>query len=90
MSKKARVLGAVIVSTKSGQSIKGMLIQRALDAIVLRAASLAAVDKDAVTWHSLEGDVVIPMENVDFWQSALPADVLDTLADRAPVAGRVS
>ena len=77
-------LAVVIVSTKTGQSIKGALVDQRRDALVLRAAAIADFDGPSqdVTWHTLDGDIVIPMENVDFWQDGLPAGMLDTVADR--------
>lgn len=86
MSKRTKELTAVIVSTKSGQSIKGLLLEQGSNQIVIRAASVAAVETNGITWHSLDGDVVVPMENVDFWQAGVAADVIDTLADREEVA----
>jgi hypothetical protein len=78
-------LVAVIVSLKTGQSLKGVLLDRRADAIILRATSVAAVDANTnVEWHSLDGDVVIPMENIDFWQEGLDAAILDSLEERKP------
>jgi hypothetical protein len=76
-------LPTVIVSTKTGSSIKGALVDRKRDALVLRAASVAAVDANGnVEWHALDGDVVIAMENVDFWQEGLDASLLDSTEDQ--------
>lgn len=78
-----RPLQAVIVSAKTGQSIKGVLLDTRPDALVLRAAAVATVEQNgSVAWNALDGDVVIPMENIDFYQSGLDAAILDSLEDR--------
>jgi hypothetical protein len=67
-----RRLRVVAVSTKTGQTIRGMLVDEKRDGLVLRAAALANLDQNQVVkWDPLDGDVVVPMDNVDFWQDAL-------------------
>ena len=62
----------MLVSTKTGSSIKGLLRDQAPNGLVLTNASVAAVDPNGtVQWHSLDGDVVVPMQNVDYWQTNL-------------------
>lgn len=73
-------LQTVIVSTKTGRSIRGALLERTRDALILRAASVATQDAQGrVEWHPLDGDSVVPMDNVDFYQDALDATLLDNL-----------
>lgn len=76
---RARQLATVIVALKTGNSIKGVLAEQARDALVLRAASQATVGQNSViSWQPLAGDVVIPLDNVDYWQAGLdPAIAAD-------------
>lgn len=67
----------VVVSLLSGRSIKGALVERGDRVIVLRAAMVS--DEDAakhVTWERMDGDVVIPWDQVEFWQEGLDAALL--------------
>lgn len=69
---EARQLVTVVVTTKTGQSIKGVLIDRGRNGIVLRAPLLGATGQNSVvTWEPLGGDVVIPVENIDYYQQGL-------------------
>ena len=71
-------LNAVLVTTRDGQSIKGVLVERSRDGLILRAASLAGVDPNGVqVWTKMVGDVVVPMPNVAFYQEALGVELLD-------------
>jgi hypothetical protein len=71
-------LDVVMVTTRTGTSIKGLLVDRARNGIVLRAASVGSVDHNGVaTWERMGGDVVVPIENIDYWQANLPAEVLE-------------
>lgn len=75
----------VLVTTKSGQSLKGVLREARSDALVLGLGSVASVAEGAtkVEWLALDGDVVIPIDNVDFYQLGLDAaTMLDSMADR--------
>lgn len=69
----------VWVTTKTGQSIKGVMVDRSKDVIVLRAARLASVQQatGATTWQAVQADFVIPWDNVDFWQEGLDPSILD-------------
>lgn len=69
----------VWVTTKTGQSIKGVMVARDRDIVVLRAAHLATVDQrtGGTTWPSIQGDVVIPWDNVDFYQEGLDPSIID-------------
>lgn len=68
----------VIISTKTGQSIKGVLVHRDRTAYILRAASIGSLDQNGVAqWQRLMGDVIIPADNVDYYQSALEPSILE-------------
>jgi hypothetical protein len=69
---RAPLLEAVLVSTKTGQSIKGVLREHASNGMVLSNASIASIDANGrVQWNALDGDVVVPMANIDYWQTGL-------------------
>lgn len=70
---------AVVVSLLTGRTIKGAMVEKGKNGIVLRAASVE--DRDAaqhVTWAALDGDVVIPWDQVEFYQTGLDAAILGT------------
>lgn len=69
-------LRSVVVTTRSGHTLKGVLVDERRSSLVLRAAALADVQPQGVSFTPLDGDVVIPMDNVDFWQEVEP-DALD-------------
>lgn len=71
-------LNVVLVQTKTGNSIKGALVENRRDALVLRAAAVLTIGvNNAQTWEKAIGDLVIPMQNVDYFQQALSVEVLD-------------
>jgi len=72
-------LDVVWVSLKTGDAVRGILIDRTRDLMVLRSAQLGTErpSDHAQIWTRLQGDVVVPMDNVDYWQRGLPADVLE-------------
>lgn len=71
-------VNAVLVQTKTGGSIKGALVHRDRSALVLRAAAvLGPGPNQEEIWTKATGDLVIPMENVDYYQQSLPLDLLD-------------
>jgi hypothetical protein len=71
-------LPSVAVSLKTGTSIRGVLIEHALDALVLRSASQATVGQNQqISWQPLAGDVVVPMENVDYYQQLDPLATIE-------------
>lgn len=71
-------LNVVLVQTKTGGSIKGVLIHRDRTGLILRAASILSPGPNGQEiWSKAIGDVVIPVENTDFFQQALPVTVLD-------------
>jgi hypothetical protein len=69
----------VWVTTKTGNSIKGVLVDRNRELMVLRAAALGSEDgaTKQQMWTRLTGDLVIPMDNIDFWQEGLDPSALD-------------
>lgn len=74
----ANPMVVALVTTRTGTSIKGLLVDRSHVGIVLRAASVGSIDHNGVTvWERMGGDVVVPIENVDYWQANLPAEVLE-------------
>ena len=78
-SMPTRRLRVVAVSTKTGNTIRGALVDEMRNALVLRSASLANPDQNGnIRWDNLDGDVVIPMENVDFWQDWLEPTILSS------------
>lgn len=75
-------LRVVQVTTRTGQAIKGVLLDQLRDGLILRAASVGVANaRGEVIWHPLDGDTVIPNDNVDFWQSGLDATFIDGLVD---------
>lgn len=69
-----------MIHTKDENTFKGALVDQRRDGFVLRAAAYVQLDQNkAVRWVSLDGDVVIPTENVSFWQDALDASLLDVV-----------
>jgi hypothetical protein len=77
----SRPLRAVAVTTATGSTIIGALVDARRDALVLRAARALGVDQNGnPKSEQLDGDVVIPMANVDYWQDALDPAVLTRIA----------
>lgn len=75
------MLQTVIVSTKTGLDIRGVLREEHADGLVLAAASVLGDENGQSVWKSLPGEVVIPASNVDYYQRALPPEVLDMLKE---------
>ncbi len=70
-------LNSVVVSLKTGTSLRGVLVDKRNDGLVLRAASVASLDQQgALHWVKLDGDVVIPVENLDYYQEALDPEMV--------------
>lgn len=68
----------VVVSTISGQLLRGALVKRQADSIVLRSASVASVERNQQSrFVALDGDVVVPWVNIDFYQTGLDASLLE-------------
>lgn len=69
-------LKTVIVHTKTDRTICGLLSERTKDMLVLRPASIAVEEPNGVTtWTKIDGDVVVMLENVDFWQEGVSASL---------------
>jgi hypothetical protein len=68
----------VMVHTKDENSFKGALVDQRRDGFVLRACQYAQVDQNnSVRWTPIDGDVVIPKENISWWQEGLDVALLD-------------
>jgi hypothetical protein len=71
-------LQAVLVNMRTGTAIRGALAARRPNALVLRSAAVAEEHEGGrVSWTKLDGEIVIPIENVDYYQSALDASLLN-------------
>ncbi len=67
-----------MIHSKDEQTFKGVLVDQRRDGFVLRACQYVQLDQNKmIRWASLDGDVVIPMENISFWQDGLDAALLD-------------
>lgn len=74
----ANPMRAVWVTTKTGNTFRGLLVEQRRDFMTLRNASLGTVDAQrGEVWTKMQGDVVIAMDNVDYWQDALPVSALE-------------
>jgi hypothetical protein len=74
-------LSWIVVSLTTGGEIRGVLRERATDAIVLGAPAVAGEQNGRITWQPLVGEVVIPMERIEYWQRGLPPVMTDPWAD---------
>lgn len=71
-------LPVVVVSTKSGQLLRGVLVSVHRDALIMRAVTIATVERNQQTRYApLDGDVVVPTDNIDFYQTGLDASILE-------------
>lgn len=71
-------VNVVVVTTQTGGTIKGVLVDRRRDGLILRAAStLGTGPNNEAIWTKAIGEIVIPMANVDYFQQLLPLEVLD-------------
>lgn len=78
----APAVRAVQITTRTGQAIKGVLVAAAPEGLIVRAASIGVKNQQGqVIWHPLDGDTVVPHDNVDFWQDGLDVTVLDGIVD---------
>jgi len=70
-------LKTAIVHTKTDNTIRGLISEVTKDYIVLRPASIAGTDLATgnITWTKLDGDIVIPLSNVDFYQEGVEASI---------------
>lgn len=78
----AEKLETAIVHLKTDQTIKGALASVDERVIVLKHASLAVSGPSgSVQWSRMDGEIVVALENVDFWQTGLDAAMLDRSFD---------
>lgn len=78
----AQPLKTAVVHLKTDQVIKGALSEITDRVLVLKHASLAtAGPSGSVNWTRMDGDVVVSLANVDFWQDGLDAALLDRTID---------
>ena len=71
-----RALHTIIVHTKTDRTLRGLLVEKTKDKLVLRPASLAIEEQNgATTWTKIDGDVVVMLDNVDFWQEGVEAQL---------------
>jgi len=70
---------AVWVSLKTGDAIKGVLVDRHREFLVLRAAKVGSTRSQdgAQIWTKAMGDLVIPMDNVDWWATNIPIESIE-------------
>lgn len=74
----ANPVRVVWVTTKTGATLKGLMVERTRDVMVLRAAAVGTVDNmQGEVWTKMQGDVVVPMDNVDYWQEGLQPESLE-------------
>ncbi len=59
------MLRKVVINTKTGRAIRGVLWERRGEYLVLRGAELLGERREAV---AMDGDVLIDKSNVDFMQ----------------------
>lgn len=72
-----RTVNAVVVSTRSGQALKGAMVERNRDGVTLRMAYLGGENEQhQEIWQRLDGDVFVPASNVDFIQQWLDVGIL--------------
>lgn len=71
---------AVAVSLKTGSTILGALVGRIDDGLIVRAGTLIGVDRNQnETREPLDGDTIIPYDNIDFWQTGLDPAIVSRL-----------
>lgn len=70
----------VVVSLTTGGDIRGVLREEFDDALVLAGAAVAGEQNGQTVWKNLVGEVVIPMERVEYWQQGLPPEVTNEWA----------
>lgn len=68
-------LRAVVVTTKTGGALKGLLAGKDGSALLLKAAQLATQGANSrITWQPLAGEVIIPRDNIEYWQQGVGID----------------
>jgi hypothetical protein len=68
-------LELVVVSLKTGTDIKGLLRDHTPEGMVLTSATIAGEENGHVVWRQLVGEVVIPVDNIDYFQRRLPLEL---------------
>ena len=70
----------VVVTLKDGPDIMGVLRDLSATVMVLAGARIEGVDSNnRPQWQAAPGEVVIPMENVAYYQRGLPTAILDQI-----------
>lgn len=73
-------LETVVLTLTTGAEIKGVLREQSENAFVLTSAALAGSGPNQETiWKDLVGEVVVPASKVEYWQRALPIEILSKL-----------
>lgn len=81
-TKRPAPLKTVVVHLKTDQVLKGALVSIDQDMMTLKHASLAVSGPSgSINWQRMDGEVVMALENVDFWQAGLDATILDRTID---------
>lgn len=76
-------LRVVWVTTKDDRTIRGVMVERNREYVILRAAQVGNEFRQnegaprRVEWTKMQGDVVIPVENVAYWQEGLDPSILE-------------
>lgn len=71
-------LRAVVVTTKDGITIRGAMVHADRAMVLLRSAAVGSDDpQTGLKWQKMQGDIVIPLDNVSYWQEGLDASLLD-------------
>lgn len=70
-------LNIVVVTTKAGYEIRGLMREEGSNGFVLVDAAQSYTGPNGQTaWKPLIGEVVIPLANVDYYQRGLPPQIL--------------
>lgn len=69
-------LQLVVVTTRTGLDIRGLLREVDERFCVLTAAAVMVENGQQVAWRDLPGEVVIPLANVDYYQRGVPPSLV--------------
>lgn len=76
------IMHTIIVHTRTDNTIRGLLAAKNKEYLIIRPASIASTDQNgAIVWSKVDGDVVIPMSNVDFWQEGVEAQLAGLMGE---------
>lgn len=66
---------AVSVTLKTDRTIRGAMVRKTETMMILKSAALASFDTQSrkTTWQDLGGEIVLAMDNVDFYQIVDPS-----------------